>query len=202
MPEAHTDNQANKMVSHALKSFKYDSGRFYGSPVGLSLGVGLIYSGINFPLLDEETKLFDTAEGMVYVLTHECDSANERAFNDYILICPIHSLPEWIESYLEERSEESLRSFLTELGADNVHRALLVPPISRDALPHGGIIYLNQICNTHKKFFEQPPSRTVCALSQYAQDILDKKIENHLLREKSDRLPMLRGFSGSRSFIN
>jgi hypothetical protein len=66
----------------AVDKFPYQIGAFYGTSAGLAVGVSLVVDGITFPLFDEEEELFDTAKGLVYVLTHECDLDNERAFND------------------------------------------------------------------------------------------------------------------------
>ena len=49
------------------------------------------YDPVLYPIFDEERRVFVTAEGIAYILTHECDIANEndRLFNTDVLICPI-----------------------------------------------------------------------------------------------------------------
>jgi hypothetical protein len=79
--------ELNKIVRVAQEAFPYVSGAFYGH-------VGLRSLGIRHAIFDEQDKLFDTVSGLVYILTHECDvdTHNQRAFNNYILICPIINL--------------------------------------------------------------------------------------------------------------
>ena len=81
-----------KATRHVLDNYRFNANAFYGRADNLSLGVGLIYDGLHFPLFDETDRVFDTVEGPVYVLTHECDvdQTNERHFNEYVLICPIN----------------------------------------------------------------------------------------------------------------
>ena len=175
----------------AVDKFPYQIGAFYGTSAGLALGVGLVVDGITFPLFDEEEALFDTAKGLVCVLTHECDLDNERAFNDYVLVCPIVGFEEFAKNYAERISEGALAGLIPDLAGDRIYRALYVPPIDKDVLPFGGIIYLNQICSTHVSSFRAEGAKQVCALSSYAQQIIDIKLTNHLLRPKAEPLPQL-----------
>ena len=73
-----------KAVNLAQEHFPYNANAFYGAADGLSLGVGLVYQGVKYPLFDDHTRLFDTVEGLAYVLTHECDvdQSNARHFNE------------------------------------------------------------------------------------------------------------------------
>ena len=182
--------QATKIAND---NFCYQAGRFYGSTSGLGLGVGLIYDGVSFPSFDEKQKLFDTLAGLVYVLSHECDvdQGNNRVFNDYVLVCPIIDFAEFVDEFGADQSTDNLKSLIFDLVADKIFRALYIPPISQSVLPSGGIIYFNQIANTHVSSFSNAESRPICALSAYAQVIFDYKLENHLLRPKSDKLPTL-----------
>jgi hypothetical protein len=176
----------------AVSKFKYESGAFYGSAALCSLGVGMLYEGIRFPLLDEEAKLFDSAEGMVYVLTHECDIDidNDRIFNEYVLVCPILPFDIWAEEFAEAKSEGALFGIIPDLVEDKIYRAFYLPPFGQE-LPYGGILYFNQICSTHRDFFTSASARRVCALSSYAQRIIDFKMQNHLFRPKAEQLPQL-----------
>jgi hypothetical protein len=175
----------------AIDRFPYQIGAFYGTSAGLALGVGLVVDGIAFPLFDEEEGLYDTAKGLVYVLTHECDLDNARAFNDYVLICPIIAFDAFARDYAERISEGELQGLVPDLAANRLYRALYVPPISTEIIPFGGIIYLNQICSTHVGSFKADDAKYVCALSSYAQQIVDMKLTNHLLRPKAEPLPLL-----------
>jgi hypothetical protein len=114
----------------AVDKFPYQIGAFYGTSAGLAVGVGLVVDGITFPLFEE---LFDTAKGLVYVLTHECDLDNERAFNDYVLMCPVVGFDQFARDYAEKISEVALQGLVPDLAADRIYRALYVPPISKVA---------------------------------------------------------------------
>jgi hypothetical protein len=154
--------------------------------------VGLIYDGVHFPLFDEAEKVFDTAEGLVYVLTHECDvdEANERHFNEYVLICPINRFEAFAADFCATYSEGALYGMLPHLAKDAIFRVFYLPPIP-DMLPYGGLLCLNQICNTHVSEFASAEARKVCALSSYALQFIDFKLENHLRRPKAETLPRL-----------
>ena len=176
----------------ALAQFPFNVGAFYGSAAGLALGVGIIIDGATYPLFEENERLFDTVAGPAYVLTHECDidTANDRAFNDYVLICPILCFATFSREFAAEQSEAALFGFIPDLAANRIFRALYIPPVGT-TLPHGGILYLNQICSTHVDMLRAPSARALCALSQTAQRVVDFKLANHLLRPKTDILPRL-----------
>jgi hypothetical protein len=178
----------------AIEHFPHKAGAFYGSANGLSLGVGLIYDCIRYPLLDEESQLFDAVEGLVYVLTHECDvdPANDRHFNEYVLICPIIKFEEWSTELASTKSEDELFGFIPDLVSGKIFRACYLPPVNDKTLPFGGILYFNNICSTHRKFFLNTNANAICALSGYAQQIIDYRLQNHLLRPKVEQLPQLR----------
>ena len=175
----------------AVDKFPYQIGAFYGTADALALGVGLVVDGVKFPLFDEEEALFDTAEGLVYVLTHECDLDNDRAFNDYVLVCPIVGFDVFAKGYAERVSEGALAGLIPDLAGDRIYRALYIPRISSEVLPFGGIIYLNHICSTPISSFKAEGAKSICAMSDYAQRIIDMKLTNHLLRPKADLLPRL-----------
>jgi hypothetical protein len=178
----------------AREKFLYKTGAFYGSHSGLDLGVGLIYNEIPYAIFDKAEKLFDTVSGLVYVLSHECDvdQNNPRFFNDYVLICPIIDYLEFVYEVASVYSDHEASQLATDLVSDRIFRAIYIPPISQTMLPHGGILYFNQIGNTAVSSFGEPEAQAVCALSSYAQAIIDRKLENHLLRPKAQALPRLR----------
>ena len=183
----------NAVTKLARDNFRYNEGAFYGSAVGLALGVGLIYSSVRHPLYNERTRLFATVEGVVNVLTHECDidAENDRLFNDYVLICPIIPFDTFAHQFVEVQPESTLNALIPALAGDKIFRALYIPPIG-DELPFGGILYLNTICSTHRTLFAAGHAQPLCALSLYAQQILDRKIENHC---KRCRHPTLTGLA-------
>lgn len=187
----------NKAAEHAIRHFNLNAAAFYGSAAGLSLGVGLIYEGVNFPLFNESEGLFDTAQGLAFILTHECDidQANERHFNDCVLICPIIKFEEFAVEFADNHSEAALMGLLPDIAQSKVYRVQYLPPIpphvASHVLPFGGFLYLNQICSTHVTVFRESGSSQTCALSSYALQAIDYKLKNHLFRPKVQILPRL-----------
>lgn len=131
-----------------------------------------------------------TVSGLVYILTHECDieSENQRQFNEDVLIVPIIPLGDLVEAYLEAGTTEQLTSFLTNLGAKNISRLLYLPPLNL-ALPHGGVIFLNQITNCHISVFEN--TKSIAVVTAFGLQEIELTLENHLLRPKADRLAFM-----------
>ena len=170
-----------------------DAGRFYGPSANLNLGVGLIYDGVQYAVYNAPIDDFMVVQGLNYILTHECDveKSNVRPLNDYVLICPVIPLEKFVCQWQKVMGEEGLKSFLSELAKWKIHR-LIYFPIIPGKLPHGGILYLNFIANTHYSIFEKANVKPVCALSGYGLTWIDKSIERHLLRPKDDnqRLPL------------
>jgi hypothetical protein len=176
--------------AHAILSehCRIDVGRFYGKTEGLSLGAGLIYQAVRFPIFDVEEQLFLTTEGPVYVLTHECDvdPGNTRAFNTDVVVCPLIPLARFLEVYSKEfGAGDSLRNFLVEVAKRGVSRVVYIPP-STAALEHGGFLYFNALASSHVSAFQDNPAST--ALSQYGLREIDVAFQNHFLREKSQSL--------------
>lgn len=166
-----------------------NTGKFYQSGSDLSLGSGKLYAGVRYPIYNPEDNLFDTLEGSVFILTHECDvsTENKRPFSDYLVFCPIIALEEFIADYKDHIQDESaLKSFLSNLGSNNVSRVVFIPACGE--LRYGGLLYLNQISNTHKKVFESDAVRSFGATTAYGLSIIDISLTNHLLRPKSESL--------------
>jgi hypothetical protein len=153
----------------------------------VGLGKGKIYDGLAYPIYEPEHGSFATAAGLAYVLTHECDLEldNERLFNEELLVCPIVPLQHLVEVYEADLPGEKLPAFLGNLGARLVSRLVFVPAID-ERLPFGGVLYLNQITNTHVSAFEW--ATPVCAVTVFGLQHIEYSIENHLLRPKDDRL--------------
>jgi len=165
-------------------------GSFYGPGGNTALGVGTIYSKVRYALYSQKSRLFGTVAGPVYVLTHECDvdQDNVREFNDRVLVCPLHPLETFSVRYAATTSEDRLIDFVANIASDKVSRVAYFPPLS-DLLPFGGLLYLNDITNTHVVEFDQPEAKQVAVLSETAQQGIDWKLQHHLLRPKVEPLP-------------
>jgi hypothetical protein len=180
--------EAHRVLVDALT---LDPGRFYSGGENLSLGVGKLYARVRVPIYDVAEAVYDTGEGSVLVLTHECDvdTANDRPFNDYLLVCPIIRFEAFVETYSAKLGDERLRGFLVDLARHNVSRVSYIPwgPAS---LPFGGLLYLNQISSTHISAFARDEVTVIGATTAYGLIIIDKALTNHLLRPKVERLAL------------
>jgi hypothetical protein len=175
--------------SAVVNNLTIDVGKFYAPGDSLSLGKGIFYSGVLYPIYDEDQEIYITAQGLVYILTHECDvdPDNERLFNDDLLICPVIPFEHLIESLQVDLSEASLGGFLGNLATRRIYRLIYIPPCPQE-LPYGGVMYLNHITNTHVSAFERVGVKRLAALTGYGLGIVEPVIENHLLRPKAERL--------------
>jgi hypothetical protein len=177
----------------ALDNFGFQHpGAFYGE-AAVAVGAGLIYTNVIFPLFDLESRGFDTVEGAAYVLTHECDvdPANQRHFNDHVIVCPLIPLEDFVAAYEAKFGEEGLKSFLVYAAKNEVVRVFYLPPgPPRSVLSQGALLYLNQLCSTHVSVFQS--ACALCALSSHGLERLDWKLQNLLFRPKVDPLPRLR----------
>ncbi|RWE25223.1 MAG: hypothetical protein EOS41_12305 [Mesorhizobium sp.] len=186
---------AEKIIRAGLESFDgLKPGAFYGSADGLSLGCGLIFSGIPIPYFNSDERQFEILDSLVLVITHECDVANERAFNDHVLVCPIIPMLLFAETYEREHGYDSALNLTKEIAKNTVHRVFYLPPPAdilgdMGALADGGLVYLNRITAANVSFFGESPG-PICALSNYGLDRFDRKLTNHLLRPKSETLPI------------
>jgi hypothetical protein len=194
-PSCVRDMQIEDYSKLALDNFGFrHPGAFYGYAPDTGVGAGLIYSNVIFPLFDLQNRVFDTVQGSAYVLTHECDveAANNRHFNDHVVICPLIPLEDFVASYEAELGEEKLKIFLTSLAKNEVVRVFFLPPAPQGAaLTHGALLYLNHLCSAHISVFENEGTSALCALSSHALDRLDWKLQNLLFRPKDDQLPHL-----------
>src|SRR3989442_579460 len=113
--------EAHRLLSQQLN---IEPGKFYGNANHLSLGAGKLYSGIRFPVYDEGEALFSTAEGTIYILSHECDIAQEnaRAFNSHILICPVIDFRNFVQEYQQTASPTELQQFIASLAIRQISR--------------------------------------------------------------------------------
>jgi hypothetical protein len=176
---------------HLMQNLGLDIGRFFAEGKDLSLGVGQIYSGVSFPIYDDEAKVFVTAQGPIYVLTHECDidQSNRRAYNTHVLICPIIDFSSFVTEFQASHSEDQLKSFLSDLASNNVSRLIYIPYLP-PRLPYGGLLYFNRITHTYVRVFAEPPAERVCTVTNYGLRYIDIPLTNHLLRPKAEALPL------------
>lgn len=174
---------AYNLVSESLR---YETGAFYGSCAGLSIGAGLLYANLRQPAFDAATARYKTVRGSAYVITHECDihQGNNRPLNDSVLICPIIRFEEFVESY---QGLPNLPAFLGELATRGVFRAVYIPSLPED-LPYGGVLYLNRITSTHLSVFDEAEVRCIGAVARIGLLEIDAALQNLLMREKSERL--------------
>ncbi len=144
----------------------YDFGRFYG-PLDAPLGVGQLYSGVRYSSFNHADQLFDTREGYVYVISHECDLSqdNIRPFNHYTILCPVIKLEDCVRELSNSMGQDRLKTFLRDLGKDVISRVVFFPAIDGGALPYGGIIYLNQLSHIHVDAFRYPNAEYVNSLT-------------------------------------
>lgn len=182
-----TADEARELLNQQSPAYA-NVGRFYGAATGLALGMGLFYESIRFPLFDLSDRLFTTLEGLVYVLTHECDveQANDRVMNEQLLVCPVLSLDAFLQEYEAEFSNEAAcRTFLLEVGRRRVSRLLYLPP-GPGLLSGGALLSLNAMASTHVSEFngKQP----IAALSHVGLRELDVAVANHFTRPKADQL--------------
>jgi hypothetical protein len=166
-----------------------DVGRFYGSHAGLSLGAGLIFRGVRVPLYNEERNVFMTVASTVYVMTHECDVAQEnvRPLNDDVLVCPLMALEQFVPIYEQRYAESGLKSFLDNVAKRNVYRLMYFPCL-RGTFDYGAMLYLNAISSTKVTAFNLPNVSVTGAVSEWGLREVDFLLENHFLRPKDERL--------------
>lgn len=178
-------------VQEILKKYKPSPKLFWGSKKNLSLGAGMLFNDVKYPLLDIETQKFDTVQGVALVLTHECDVSqeNNRGFNEDVLICPITPFEIVFDDY-SQRQAPQLESFVAALAAQNISRVMYIPPVNDSVLIYGGVLQFNSICSTHISMFEGITA--VAAITAMGLQNFDLKLSNHLLRPKSEMLPMTR----------
>lgn len=182
-----TEAEAHKILS---ASSPLSPGKFYGSTEQLALGTGLIYAAIRCPVYNPEDRLFSTMELPVYVLTHECDvdQDNDRSFNEYLTVCPLILLSEFLIVYEEwMQGADNLGNFLSAIANRSVNRLMYLPP-GPGQLQYGALLYLNNIVSTHICEFESV--KPFASVSAYGLEAIDKTFFNHFLRPKADRLSL------------
>lgn len=125
---------------------------FYGPPGKLSVGAGLIYSGIRVPVYDSARRIFQTRSSYVLVLSHECDldQVNVRPFNKGALVVPIIPLQHATGAADSGLDDDKIEQVVINACKNNVHRLFYLPPLYSCAdLAFGSLAYLNDMCSTH-----------------------------------------------------
>lgn len=180
-----TEQEAHRILS---KNCLVEVGKFYGGTGALSLGVGLLYAAVRMPTYDIDERIFLTMEKEAYVLTHECDidKANPRSFNEYVVVCPVITIADFISEYSANYGDQSrLEGFLAAVARREVNRVVYIPPGPK-SLYYGGLLYLNDLASTHISSFDG--MAPFAALSAYGLREFDNAFTNHLLRPKAEPL--------------
>lgn len=181
--------------SYIRKHLSTDAGKYYSPGTDLNIGVGQLYQGIQFPIFNRSSAAYDTVKGCVYVLSHECDldQSNTRPFNEYALVVPIIYFDSWFKRFSKayESSPEFVTSFLARVARREISRLFYFPSVDTN-LPFGGLVYWNQITHTHISSFQSGVAKRLCSVTAYGLGVVDKMIENHLLRPKDNRLALIK----------
>ena len=173
---------------------RMDPSNFYSPADGLPIGVGIILRDCPIPMQDDLTKKFLTALGPVLMLTHECDidQDNDRGFNEHALVIPILPLDIWVDQMDVEQGVGSWGGILPKIAANEVFRALYLPPapgfINVPELKFGGLLNLNTISSTPLEWHDHYKTLPICSLTAFGLRVLDYKLTNHLLRPKAASL--------------
>lgn len=173
---------------------KADASRFYQPSRDLPIGAGVILKNCPFALPSEEGVRYETAIGLALVMTHECDldEANNRQFNDAMLVCPITLLEDYCIEAEAELGVGGWGGILPYIASDQVFRVMYLPPMP----PHlgcpemrfGGIVYLNDMSSCPLAWLAETDGHAAGSLSHIGLRAFDYKLQNHLFREKAASL--------------
>jgi hypothetical protein len=118
-------------------------------------------------------------EGPALVMSHTCDC--QPGQSEYILIAPVFSLQERIDS--SELERDRLDNHLRDLRANRLAELFFIP--GRDGLPDSFVDF-SQICPVASTYFHSPPlalrGNRLASLSQKGHYFLLMKIAYHLCR--------------------
>lgn len=190
---AFSDELAALALEHSASR---NVGAYYGSAARLAPGAGIIFAGVGFASYNFVDKRFEARRGPILILTHECDidPGNVRAFNTGFVLAPLILMAAFATIF--ESQKDLGRNLTRDIAAGRVSRMFYLPPTNQFPpsidLQLGAFIYLNSITSGHIDQLREKPASAICALSEYAQDFLDKKLLNHLFRPKAELLAMLR----------
>lgn len=180
------DSLASRVCQHSSA----DVGKFYGSIQPATVGAGMIFDNVRYPLFNIQDQVYDTRSSLVYVLTHECDvdQSNSRYFNDHVVVCPLIPIETLVETQSEHGfSDDELQELLFQIAKRNVLRLVYFPP-SGTFLKSGAVMYLNNLVSTHVLVFDN--IKPVGAVSAYGLEQVDIALRNSLFRPKASRLSL------------
>lgn len=186
-PPISLDEAVNRLFDKA----QGDSGKYYGAVHReLGLGVGLIYSGIAFPVYDAEKQQFVMFKGSALVLTHECDIevSSDKVFNQDVLVLPLVPFEDVYNAICASRKGAEVGAYIGDLAAGRISQLVYLPPWPK-AWPHGIVLYLNRISHTHITEFQCDGVVPIGTLTTHGMYVLQDRLSHHLFREKVDRLP-------------
>lgn len=166
--------------------------QFYGPAHDMALGAGIIVRSAAIPIFLPDREAYGTGRGAALILTHECDiePENIRPFNDKALIAPITSLDRFVDEFAKVHSTQEVMAFATNVARGNVPRICFLPRFGNEQSPlqFGGLIDLNFVTSCAVQSLLK--SSILCSLSGYAIGVIDRALQNHLLRPKTDRVPL------------
>lgn len=173
----------------ALKIAKPD--QFYGPSGTMALGAGLIVTNVPYPLYLPHEQVYGTATGTAVIVTHECDIdiENVRPFNTQALIIPLIPITSIVKMFSGKSSVKETRDLVLNVASGYTHRLTYLPRLGSadEPLYTGAILDLNFM--TSCGINALAAAKAVCSLTDYGISILDRALQNHLFREKSDTVP-------------
>jgi hypothetical protein len=184
----------DEIAAAAQKTSTVQAGAFYGPAAGLSAGAGLIYEGINYPVFNPAENRFQIRTGLALVLSHECDidPQNSRDVNTEVLIAPIITVPAFSEIFDTSDGRRALGSGLaSNIAAGHVTRMQYLPQHVAP-IQHGCFLHFNAITSTHISQLSIQDARSICALSEYGMGVVDRHLQSHLFKPKTELLAALR----------
>ena len=184
----------DEIAAAAQKTCTVQVGAFYGPAAGLSAGAGLIYEGINYPIFNPAENRFQIRAGLALVLSHECDidPQNSRDFNTEVLIAPIITVAAFAEIFDTTDARRTLGDGLaSHIAAGHVTRMQYLPPHIAP-IQDGCFLHFNAITSTHISQLSIQGARSFCALSEYGMSVVDRHLQSHLFKPKTELLAALR----------
>ena len=187
---------AEELASIALSILQAEMLGMFGSSAKLAPGAGIIFSGVGYAQYNPNEKRFEARRGPILILTHECDidQSNSRAFNTGFVLAPLILMAAFATIF--ERQKDLGRNLARDIAGGLISRMFYLPPTTQFPssidLQLGVFIYLNAITSGHIDQLTEKQTTAICALSEYAQDFLDKKLLNHFFRPKVQQLATLR----------
>ncbi len=166
--------------------------QFYG-PVGtMGLGAGIIVSSIPQPIYLREEEAYATGKGAALILTHECDidPVNTRPFNDKALVVPLIKFDKYVAEAIQGYSIDEVTAFATNVASGKTTRLCFLPRFGDldSPLYSGALLDLNSLAFCGVQSLAKSP--ILCSLTGYAIGIIDRSLQNHLFRPKSDNAPL------------